>query len=251
MHYTLENLKPRGFFKWFEEITRIPHGSGHEEKIAAFLENFAKERSLQCIRDEMNNILIRLPASAGYENEPSILLQGHMDMVWAKDSTATIDLEKDPLELCVNGNCLKAKGTTLGADDGVAIATMLAIADDHTIAHPELEFLCTVDEETGLIGIRNADLSVIKSRRMINLDAGNSHQICVSAVGAKLFAFEKNFCESAQAGLKQLRLNLFGGLGGHAGILSQCHYGADSGHGCRCDSTHGDRLPYVERDPVH
>lgn len=220
MPYTLENLKPKGFFKWFEEITRIPHGSGHEEKIAAFLESFAKERGLVCIRDKMNNVLIRVPATAGYENEPPILLQGHMDMVWAKDSTATIDLETDPLELCISGNKLKAKGTTLGADDGVAIATMLAIADDSTIAHPELEFLCTVDEETGLIGIRNADLSVIKSRRMINLDAGNSHQICVSAAGAKMVSFEKKFDTCAKEGLTQLHLNLFGGLGGHAGILS-------------------------------
>ena len=216
----LENLKPKGFFKWFEEITRIPHGSGHEERIAAFLENFAAERGLACMRDEMNNILFRVPATPGYENEPSVLLQGHMDMVWAKDATATVDLETDPLELCVCGNELKAKGTTLGADDGVAIATMLAIADDDTIAHPALECLCTVEEETGLIGIRNADLSVIKSRRMINLDAGNSHQICVSATGAKMVAFEKKYNSFTQTGLQQLHINISGGLGGHAGILS-------------------------------
>jgi len=174
MSYVLEGLKPEGFFRWFEEITRIPHGSYYEEKLSAFLETFAKERNLECVRDEMDNILIRLPATAGYENEPPILLQGHMDMVWAKDSTARIDLEKDPLELCVSGNQLKAKGTTLGADDGVAIATMLAIADDDTIAHPELELLCTVQEEIALLGIKNFDFRCIKSRRMINLDSGSS-----------------------------------------------------------------------------
>ena len=189
--YALENLKPKGFFKWFEEITQIPRGSGHEEKLSAFLINFALERGLSYIKDGLGNILIRVPATAGYEKEPSILLQGHMDMVWAKDRTATIDLKKDPLELCVSGNCLKAKGTTLGADDGAAIATMLAIADDDNIAHPQLEFLCTVQEELGLIGIRNADLSPIKSRRMINLDSGSSHEICVSSVGAKLVSFVK------------------------------------------------------------
>ena len=220
MCYALENLKPKGFFKWFEEITRIPHGSGREEKMAAFLENFAAERGLLCLRDEWNNILIRVPATPGYEKEPSILLQGHMDMVWAKDDTATIDLETDPLELCIDGNKLTAKGTTLGADDGVAIATMLAIADDDTIAHPALEFFCTVDEETGLIGMRNADFSMIKSRRMINLDAGDSHEICVSAVGAKMAVFEKKFAVCTQKGLQQLHLNLFGGLGGHAGIVA-------------------------------
>ncbi len=221
MTYMLEGLKPAGFFKWFEEITRIPRGSGHEEKIAAFLEHFAAERGLECLRDQLNNVLIRVPATPGYENEPSILLQGHMDMVWAKDATATVVLETDPLELCIRDNKLKAKGTTLGADDGVAIATMLAIADDNTIAHPALECLCTVEEETGLIGIRNADLSAIKSRRMINLDAGSSHEICVSSVGMKMLSFEKAFDCCAKAGLTQLRLNLFGGLGGHAGI--ECH----------------------------
>ena len=216
----LENLKPNGFFKWFEALTRIPHGSGHEEKMAAFLEAFAKERNLACLRDELNNVLFRIPATPGYENEPSILLQGHMDMVWAKDTTATIDLETDPLELCINGNNLTAKGTTLGADDGVAVATMLAIADDNTIPHPALECLCTVDEETGLIGIRNRDWSVSQSRRMINLDAGSSHEICVSAVGAKMVTLEKQFDSCAQEGLTQLYINLYGGLGGHAGILS-------------------------------
>ncbi len=220
MRYTLADLKPRGFFKWFEEITRIPHGSGHEEKMADFLQDFAEKRGLACVRDKWNNILIRVPATAGYENEPSVLLQGHMDMVWAKDETATIDLQTDALELCIDGNKLTAKGTTLGADDGAAIATMLALADDETIAHPELELFCTVDEETGLIGMRNADLRIIKSRRLINLDAGNSHEICVSAVGAKMARFEKNFDLSDSADSCQLSVKVFGGLGGHAGIMS-------------------------------
>lgn len=220
MEYKLKDLKPSGFFKWFEEIARIPHGSGHEEKLADFLENFAAERGFVCIRDQWNNVLIRVPATPGYENEPSVLLQGHMDMVWAKDDTATIDLAKDPLELCVDGNQLTAKGTTLGADDGVAVATMLAIADDPTICHPAMELFCTTDEETGLIGMRNADLSMIKSRRMINLDAGDSHQICVSAVGAKMVKFEKQFDSGMQADLQQLNINVFGGQGGHAGIMS-------------------------------
>ena len=135
MSDVLKGWKPEGFFKWFEAIIRIPHGSYHEEALSAFLENFAKERDFVCVRDAWNNILIRVPATAGYENEPPILLQGHMDMVWAADDTAAIDLETDALELCVNGNRLKAKGTTLGADDGVAVATMLAIADDNTIPH--------------------------------------------------------------------------------------------------------------------
>ena len=241
----LESLKPQGFFKWFEEITRIPHGSGHEEQLAAFLENFAKERNLECQRDQWNNVLFRVPATPGYENEPSILLQGHMDMVLAKDATATIDLEKDPLELCVSGNQLKAKGTTLGADDGVAIATMLAIADDDTIAHPELELLCTVQEEIALLGIKNFDFRCIKSRRMINLDSGSSHEMCVSSVGGKQISFEKSFSASAKEGLTQLRVHLFGGLGGHAGILSH------KNRAC-CINIMGEMLYLLSREmPVH
>ena len=141
MSDSLKGLKPEGFFKWFEEICRIPHVMRYEEQLSLFLENFAKERGLTCVRDEMGNVLIRVPATEGYENEPSILLQGHMDMVGARDDTATVDPITDPLELCLEGNKLKAKGTTLGADDGVAVATMLAIADDPTIPHPELELL--------------------------------------------------------------------------------------------------------------
>jgi len=241
----LESLKPQGFFKWFEEITRIPHGSGHEEQLAAFLEIFAKERNLEYIRDQWNNVLIRVPATPGYENEPSILLQGHMDMVWAKDATSTIDLEKDPLELQIIGNKLKAKGTTLGADDGVSIATMLAIADDGTIPHPALELFGTVDEETGLIGMRNADLGMIQSRRMINLDAGNSHQICVSAAGARMVTFKKQFDTCTQEGLTQLHLHIFGGLGGHAGIM------AHKNRAC-CINLMGELLFMLRRKmPVH
>ena len=245
MSYVLDGLNPKGFFKWFEEITRIPHGSYHEEQLATFLENFAKERNLECVRDEMDNVLIRVPATAGYENEPPILLQGHMDMVWAKDSSATIDLEKDPLELCVTGNRLKAKGTTLGADDGIAIATMLAIADDNSIAHPELEFLCTVQEEIALIGIGKFDFATIKSRRMINLDSGSSHEICVSAAGAKQVCFEKDFSCTVKDGLKQLHLNLFGGLGGHAGIMSH------KNRAC-CINIMGELLHFLNREmPVY
>lgn len=217
---SLKGLKPEGFFKWFEEICRIPHVMRHEEQISLFLENFAKERGLACLRDAMGNIFIRVPATAGYENEPAILLQGHMDMVGASDETATIDLMTDPLELCLEGNRLKAKGTTLGADDGVALAAMLAIADDPTIPHPELEFLCTVQEEVGLVGIREFDMGLIRARRMVNLDAGSTHEICVSAAGGRIVCFEKQYACHPAEGTVLLHLKIQGGLGGHAGLLA-------------------------------
>ena len=193
MSDSLKGLKPEGFFRWFEEICRIPHVMRHEEQFSLFLENFAKDRGLSCVRDAMGNVFITVPATEGYENEPSILIQGHMDMVGAQDETSTIDLLTDPLELCLEGNKLKAKGTTLGADDGVAIASMLAIADDPSIPHPELEFLCTVQEEAGLVGIQNFDMNLIRSKRMINIDAGGTHTMCVSAAGGRIVNFEKQY----------------------------------------------------------
>ena len=214
---SLRGLKPEGFFKWFEAICRIPHVMRYEEKLSLFLQNFAQKRGLTCLRDEMGNILIRVPATGGYEKEPSVLLQGHMDMVGAKDDTATIDPITDPLVLCLEGNTLKAKGTTLGADDGVAVATMLAIADDPAIPHPELELLCTVQEEVGLVGIRNFDMGQIKSRRMINMDAGNSHRMCISAAGGRIVTFEKQYACQSEEGTAMLQLQLLDGLGGHAG----------------------------------
>lgn len=220
MSDSLKGLKPEGFFKWFEEICRIPHVMRYEEKLSLFLENFAKERGLSCVRDAMGNIFIRVPATEGYESEPLILLQGHMDMVGARDETATIDPITDPLELCLEENKLKAKGTTLGADDGVAIATMLAIADDPTIPHPELELLCTVQEEVGLVGIQNFDMGLIRSRRMINMDAGNSHTMCVSAAGGRIVQFTKQYTPVSAEGTTLLQLKIGGGLGGHAGIMA-------------------------------
>ena len=217
---SLKGLKPAAFFKWFEEICRIPHVMRHEEELSLFLENFAKERGLTCVRDEMGNVLIRVPATEGYENEPSILLQGHMDMVGARDDTATVDPITDPLELYLEGNKLKAKGTTLGADDGVAVATMLAIADDPTIPHPELELLCTVQEEVGLVGIRNFDMGLICSRRMVNLDAGSTHEMCLSAAGGRIVSFEKQYASHPADDTVLLHLSIQGGLGGHAGILA-------------------------------
>jgi len=216
----LKGLKPEGFFRWFEEICRIPHVMRHEEKISLFLESFAKERGIDCVRDDMGNIFMRVPATEGYENEPPILIQGHMDMVGAQDETSTIDLLTDPLELCLEGNKLRAKGTTLGADDGVAIATMLAIADDPAIPHPELEFLCTVQEEAGLVGIQNFDMGLIKSRRMINIDAGDTHSMCVSAAGGRIVSFEKQYKTSHSDDTLPLQIKIQGGLGGHAGILA-------------------------------
>ena len=135
----LENCQPELFFQWFQRICSIPHPSYHEEKLCDFLVEFARKRGLEYVRDEMHNLLIRVPATEGYEDVPSYLLPSHMDMVPAADEGVTFDFLKDPIQLRVVGNELRATGTTLGADDGGGIAAMLSFVDDPQVKHPALE----------------------------------------------------------------------------------------------------------------
>ena len=212
--------KPQSFFRFFREISSIPRSSGNEDRIASYLCGFARCRGLDIRRDAQNNVLIYVPATPGYENQPSILLQCHTDMVCMKDENLKFDFETMPLKFKMEGDKLSACGTTLGADNGKGIATLLAIADDAGISHPPLELLFTAKEEIGLIGIRNFDLSLIKSRRMINLDCGNSHTICVSSSGIIKAFSDVNFMqERISDNETALSLTIDGGLGGHSGMM--------------------------------
>lgn len=143
----LEGLKPEKVFYYFEEICNIPHGSGNLDKISSYLADFAKERGLFHIRDASNNVIIIKEATAGYEKVAPIILQGHMDMVAVKTNDAQIDLEKDSLKLAVDGDDIYAEGTSLGGDDGIAVAYILALLDSQDIAHPRIEAVITTDEE--------------------------------------------------------------------------------------------------------
>ena len=158
----LEQLEPKKVFHFFEEIAAIPHGSRNTKAISDYLVNFAKERNLEVYQDESNNVVIIQKASNGYENAEPIIIQGHMDMVCEKESDSNIDFEKDGLSLYVDGDFLKAEKTTLGGDDGIAVAYALAILDDPSIKHPRLEVVLTVDEEIGLLGAYDFDLSMLK-----------------------------------------------------------------------------------------
>ena len=135
----LSGIKPQNVFKYFEEICNIPHGSGNTKQISDYLVEFAKGHSLKYHQDELNNIIIWKDATKGYENAPGVIIQGHMDMVCEKENDCRIDFEKDGLELVVDGNVIYAKGTTLGGDDGIAVAYALAILDSDEICHPSLE----------------------------------------------------------------------------------------------------------------
>ena len=167
----LGHLEPAKVFGFFEEICNIPHGSGNIDKISDYLVEFAKARNLEYYQDDIKNVIIIKEATAGYEDKEPIMLQGHMDMVAVKKPGSPIDMTVEGLQLEVNGDNISAKDTSLGGDDGIAVAFELAILDANDISHPRVECIFTVDEEVGLNGAAAIDLSVCKARRMLNLDS--------------------------------------------------------------------------------
>ena len=167
----LEGLEPRPVFHFFEEICGIPHGSGNVERLSDYLVSFAKERGLSYRQDEMKNVIISKEASPGYEKREGIILQGHMDMVAVKKPESDIDMRTQALRLAVKDDDICAEGTSLGGDDGIAVAYALAILDDDSLPHPHLDVVITVDEETGMHGAKALDLSGLKGTRLLNLDS--------------------------------------------------------------------------------
>ena len=179
----LEGLKPEKVFYFFEKLCEIPHGSTNMKEISDYLVSFAKERNLKYYQDEAYNVVIYKEASAGYEDAPITILQGHCDMVAEKTLDSNHDFTKDGLKLKVEGDYLTAEGTTLGGDDGIAVAYMLAILDDDTLKHPALECVITTDEEIGLLGAKALDTSVLKGTHMINMDSEEEGYLWISCAG--------------------------------------------------------------------
>lgn len=167
----LGELEPKPVFRFFEEICKIPHGSGNVEGLSDYLVSFARERGLYCRQDEMKNVIISKDASPGYEGQEGIILQGHMDMVAVKKPQCGVDMRTEPLRPAVEGDYIYAEGTSLGGDDGIAIAYALAILDDDSLPHPHLDVVITVDEEVGMDGAKAVDLSDVKGTRLLNLDS--------------------------------------------------------------------------------
>lgn len=178
-----EQLEPKNVFSFFEEICQIPHGSRNTKQISDYCVAFAKARDLKYIQDQDNNVIIFKDGSVGYEQEEPVIIQGHLDMVCEKESGVDIDFEKQGLNLYVDGDLLKAKGTTLGGDDGIAIAYALAILDDNFLAHPPLEVIFTVDEEIGMLGAETIDVSMLKGRKLLNIDSEEEGIFLASCAG--------------------------------------------------------------------
>ena len=212
----LAGLEPCAVFGYFEELCAIPHGSGNTKAISDYLAAFAKEQGIACIQDDMNNIFLFQPGTPGYEDHAPVILQGHMDMVCEKDPDCPIDMAAQGIEVTHDGQWVFANGTTLGGDDGIAVAYCMALLADRSIPHPPLEVLITVDEETGMYGAEAADLSVLKGSRLINLDSEEEGIFTVSCAGGARVELTVPAARKAVYG-PCVRLTVEGLQGGHSG----------------------------------
>ena len=203
---------------FFREITRIPRESGHEEQIVAYLQKFAADRGLECKTDKIGNVMIARPASKGYEDRPTVVLQGHTDMVCEKKSTSDFDFSKDPIQYVIEDGWMIAYDTTLGADNGIGVASAMAVLDDDAIEHPRVECLFTVSEETGLDGARAVKKGFITGKTLINLDDEDEGYFCVGCAGGMdtvgTFTYRE---KKLLPGAVVTKFSISGGLGGHSG----------------------------------
>lgn len=212
----LENLKPEKVFEYFEDLCAIPHGSGNTKKISDYCVNFAKEHGLEYVQDSLNNVIIRKDASTGYENSPTVILQGHLDMVCEKTDTSDIDFLKDGLSLRLDGDFVSADGTTLGGDDGIAVAMALSVLDSGDLSHPPLEVLFTTDEETGMYGADGLDASLLKGKLLLNIDSEDEGVLTVGCAGGARAEIKKSL--NFETPEKTKKIVISGLVGGHSGV---------------------------------
>lgn len=204
-------------FRYFEKICAIPHGSGNMEPLSDYCLRFAGENDLRVIRDNAKNVVIYKPGTAGYENAEPIILQGHLDMVCQKKEDAKIDFATDGIETYTDGDFIKAKGTTLGADDGIAVSMIMAVLASRDLPHPPIEAVFTTDEEIGMIGAKKLDCSVLKGRKMINLDSEEAGILTVSCAGGSDFKLFLPIDKTVVHGTK-ICLEITDLKGGHSGV---------------------------------
>ena len=213
----LSGLKPERVFYYFEQICSIPHGSGNTKQISDYLAAFAKDRGLRYVQDELNNVVIFAQGTCGMEDRAPVILQGHMDMVCQKDADCPIDMTSQGLDLTHDEEFVFARGTTLGGDDGIALAYALAILEDPGIPHPPLEVVFTVDEETGMEGATGVNLSELKGRRLINIDSEEEGVFTVACAGGARATVTMPVQRRAVYG-PCVRLVVEGLQGGHSGV---------------------------------
>ena len=214
----LEHLEPKAVFSYFEDLCGIPHGSGNTRAVSDYCAAFAREHGLEYRQDGMGNVIIVKPAAPGYESAPAVMLQGHLDMVCEKDAALTgLDMETTPLQLAVDGDRIYAKGTTLGGDDGIAVAYALAVLADEGMPHPRIEAVFTVDEEIGMLGAAAIDLAGLQARYLINLDSEEEGIFLTSCAGGVTASAALPVSREAAAGTA-VELSIDGLQGGHSGV---------------------------------
>ena len=212
----LAGLEPSAVFGYFEDLCAIPHGSHNEKAISDSLVAFAKEQGIRYIQDEYNNVILFADGTCGMEDHAPVILQGHMDMVCEKDVDCPLNMETDGLDLAHDGTCVFARGTTLGGDDGIALAYAMALIADKSIPHPPLEVIITVDEEIGMLGANSIDVSMLKGRTMVNLDSEDEGVFTVSCAGGARATLSLKVERKMVYG-PCVRLSVDGLQGGHSG----------------------------------
>ena len=251
----VSDLQPNAVWRYFEEIMRLPRPSKLEGQISAYLANFGKEHGLETLTDSLGNVLIRKPAYPGYENAPMMCLQAHMDMVCEKNADKQFDFLKDPIVPIIDGDWLTADGTTLGADDGIGVAAILAILEASDIQHGPLEALFTVDEETGLTGAAGLSNNWLKSSILLNFDDEDEGEYCIGCAGGIDTTAHLNFStEPVPAGYTFFRIAVSGLKGGHSGddinkglacankLLTRILWDGEANYGLRLASIDGGNL---------
>ncbi len=219
MASVLGHLKPEIVWHHFEEICKYPRPSKFEEKIAAYIESVGKRNNLETVRDAFGNVIIKKPATQGKENLKTVALQGHIDMVCEKNRDVEHDFDNDPIQPYIDGEWVKAKGTTLGADNGIGVAAALAVIEDKTLVNGPLEFLFTLDEETGLTGAANLDTEILKANILLNLDSEELGTLFIGCSGGKNTEVKFPFAQdSVDTNSKAFELKVAGLIGGHSGL---------------------------------
>ncbi len=218
MSSTFEGFKPPLLWKHFEQILKIPHCSGNEKAMGDYIISVAENSNLEWEQDKVGNVVVRKKAAAGHENAESVILQGHLDMVGEKNSDVVHDFAKDEIQAEVKGEWVQAQGTTLGADNGIGVAASLAVMEDSTLTHGPLEFLFTVDEETGLTGATKIEPGFLKGKRLLNLDSEDEGEFTIGCAGGADSEITLSLKRSSGSSGELFQLKLFGFRGGHSGI---------------------------------
>ena len=214
----VKDLKPQLVWECFDAITKVPRPSCHEEQIRAFLLDFAQKHSIAVRTDEVGNVVMTKPATPGHENAPTVILQAHMDMVAEKNNDVEHDFLKDPIETYIDGDWVKARGTTLGADNGIGMAAAMAVLIDSSLEHGPVECLFTINEEIGLEGAQNLGKDMITGSMLINLDSEDDGEIFVGCAGGidttAIFNYRRSM---APENFSYIKVSVSGLLGGHSG----------------------------------